>query len=172
MHSFPQTSVCGKHPQRSSRGLLDFCPAATWFQVWASDHTGTVDCPLPGRGLGGCRATLVGYGICIGGAKPCHGVQMGLWPNCHVGSSLSSSPPHSGGGSLRNWCCWWMKSQTGHMPSCGWMTLLSSMCPCPVKDMLALWQMLHPAQMPAAVSINCRCENYCKTGAGWYAQKG
>ena len=82
----------------------------------AHNHASTVDHPLLGRALEEYGETPMAYGIHVSSAKPCHWVWMDLWPNYHVGPSLPSPPPYSGGGSLQtDFAGWWRPGLAIHL---------------------------------------------------------
>ena len=88
---------CGSvgHIHQSYMGVTWLLPSSQTVPG-AHNHTNTVDCPLPGRGLGGCGKAPTGYGIHFDSAKPSHWVWTGLWPNSCLSASLPSLPTHSG----------------------------------------------------------------------------
>ena len=71
--------------------LLNFCPVVMWFQVCKHSWL-----PSPRQSLGEIRKASMGYDIHVSSAKPCHRVQTDLQPNCQLGPSPPSPPPHSG----------------------------------------------------------------------------
>ena len=150
-------------------GLLDFCPAAMHFQMWAI-------MPVQLNALS----------------------QVGAWwdvekPQCDMAFMLIASNSDARCKRVFGVTTVWaypcqvylpMQEKAAHKllllvdDSPDWLYAFiqlhdtMSYVPCLAKDTLGLWQMEHPALMPAVSSISCKYKNYCNTGAGWYAQKG
>ena len=55
--------VCGNWQQKQG-GVAQFLSGGGEFPG-ASDHAGTTECPLPGRGVGWCRENLAGHGFLL-----------------------------------------------------------------------------------------------------------
>ena len=64
-----------------------------------SNYASTANCPLPSRGMGKHRKARVRHGISINSTKHHCRVWKGVWPNCCVGTSMTSTLPNSTRGS-------------------------------------------------------------------------
>ena len=86
-----------------------------------SDHASTTEHPLPGRGMGWCRETLVRHGIPFDSTKPSCQVKKGLWPHHSVGTSpLSPLPDSRGGGPQSCTTGGWRNGLAVHLYKAKW----------------------------------------------------
>ena len=157
--------ACGIYPAKPHWGHLT---SALWSCAFkCTHHANTVDCPLPGRGLGWCKKpqqdmvfVLIAQSLAIG---------------CEWVFGLTAMWVHPCQACLPTLCRLEADVAGQQRPKLALFLCMDERCHGPhalVRDALALWLMVCLVWIPAVAWANCRCGSYCNVGAGMFDLRG
>ena len=129
---------------------------------YVSDYASTANYSFPCGGVVKHRKAQVRHGVFINSTQHCCWVWMSVWPHCGVGISMSNMLPSStrcGPQTCVTSRCKW--GLAIHLCTTEWC---HGSCAYQIRGMSAPWQTVHPAPMPTASCISCKCTSCCCMG--------